>query len=58
MKLSKAIFPDSEVSNKMYYGKTKGGILIADELVLYSIELILSDFTWMIVLSTVKLYVT
>lgn len=25
MKLNKAIFPDSEVSNKMRYGKTKGG---------------------------------
>ena len=45
MKPSKAIFPNSEVSRECTTGKQKQEMLIMDKLVLYSVELILSDFT-------------
>lgn len=55
---NKAIFPNSEVSRECTMGKQKQEMLIMDELVLYSVELILSDFTWLITFFTRKLYVT
>lgn len=45
MKPSKAIFPNSEVSGECTMGKQKEEMLKMDELVLYRVELILSDFT-------------
>ena len=45
MKPSKAIFPNSEVSSECTMGKQKEEMLKMDELVLYSVELIISDFT-------------
>lgn len=58
MKPSKAIFPNSEVSSECTMGKQKEEMLKMDELVLYSVELIISDFTWLITSFTRKLYVT
>lgn len=58
VKPSKAIFPNSEVSSECTMGKQKKEMLIMDELVLYSVDLILSDFTWLITFFTRKLYIT